>query len=71
MSADEPTIDKPDVELVPYEASSRVSTFMHPRVADIEGSAEIRSYMRDADGYLIEGRLARAGSGGQRDRTRR
>ena len=67
-----PTPDKPDVERVPYEASSRVSSFMNLRGADIEGSrdwgacgarflpapldrgAEIRCYMRDPDGYLIE-----------------
>lgn len=68
-----PTPDKPDVQLVPYEASSRVSSFMNLRVADIEASyrewlvrgarfltapldrgAEIRCYMRDPDGYLIE-----------------
>ena len=67
-----PTPDKPDVERVPYEASSRVSSFMNLRVADIDGSrdwrargahvltapldrgAEIRCYMRDPDGYLIE-----------------
>jgi catechol 2,3-dioxygenase-like lactoylglutathione lyase family enzyme len=66
------TPDRPDVERVPYEASSRVSSFMNLRVADIDGSrdwrargahvltapldrgAEIRCYMRDPDGYLIE-----------------
>lgn len=57
---------------MPYEASSRVSSLMNLRVADIDGtrdwrargarfltapfdrSAEIRCYMRDPDGYLIE-----------------
>jgi catechol 2,3-dioxygenase-like lactoylglutathione lyase family enzyme len=33
-----PTPDKPDVRRVPYEASSRVSSFMNLRVADIEAS---------------------------------
>jgi catechol 2,3-dioxygenase-like lactoylglutathione lyase family enzyme len=68
-----PTPDRPDVERVPYETSSRVSSFMNLRVADSEASyrdrrarrahvlaapldrgAEIRCYMRDPDGYLIE-----------------
>ena len=67
-----PTPDKPDVQLVPCEASSRFSSFVNLRVADIDGSrdrrargarfltaplnrsAEIRCYMRDPDGYLIE-----------------
>jgi catechol 2,3-dioxygenase-like lactoylglutathione lyase family enzyme len=68
-----PAPDRPDVERVPYEASSRVSSFMNLRVADIGASyrewlvrgthfltapldrgAEIRGYMRDPDGYLIE-----------------
>jgi hypothetical protein len=33
-----PTPDKPGVELVPYEASRRISSFMNLRVADIEAS---------------------------------
>jgi hypothetical protein len=33
-----PTPDKPDVELVPYEASRWISSFMNLRVADTEAS---------------------------------
>jgi catechol 2,3-dioxygenase-like lactoylglutathione lyase family enzyme len=68
-----PTPDKPDISLVPYEASNEVSSFLNLRVADIEAcyrdwngkganfltepidrEAEVRCYMRDPDGYLIE-----------------
>jgi catechol 2,3-dioxygenase-like lactoylglutathione lyase family enzyme len=68
-----PTQDKPGISLVPYEASSDVSSFLNLRVADIHASyrdwkakgatfvtapidrvAEVRCYMRDPDGYLIE-----------------
>jgi catechol 2,3-dioxygenase-like lactoylglutathione lyase family enzyme len=68
-----PTPDKPDISLVPYEASNEVSSFLNLRVADIETcyrdwkgkganfltepidrEAEVRCYMRDPDGYLIE-----------------
>ena len=68
MSADEPanTPDKPDVQLVPYEASSAISSFMSLRVADID------CYMSDPDGYevmqatgLVEGRLAEQAPAGR------
>jgi len=68
-----PTPDKPEVELVPYEASNAVSSFLNLRVADLKAcyrdwkakgaefltapldrGAELRCYMRDPDGYLIE-----------------
>lgn len=68
-----PTPDKPGISVVPYEASSEVSSFLNLRVADIEACyrewkakgadfvtepidrvAELRCYMRDPDGYLIE-----------------
>jgi catechol 2,3-dioxygenase-like lactoylglutathione lyase family enzyme len=68
-----PTPDKPDISVVPYEASNEVSSFLNLRVADIEACyrdwkakgadfvtepidrvAEVRCYMRDPDGYLIE-----------------
>jgi len=68
-----PTPDKPDISVVPYEASNEVSSFLNLRVADIEAcyrdwkakgadfmtepidrGAEVRCYMRDPDGYLIE-----------------
>jgi catechol 2,3-dioxygenase-like lactoylglutathione lyase family enzyme len=78
-----PTPDKPDVELVPNEATNRVSSFLNLRVADIQAcyrdwsakgaefltepldrGAEIRCYMRDPDGHLIEvGQSTRALSG--------
>jgi catechol 2,3-dioxygenase-like lactoylglutathione lyase family enzyme len=38
-----PTPDKPDVLLVPNEASSRVSSFVNLRVADIDGSRDGRA----------------------------
>ena len=38
-----PTPDTRDVERVPYEASSRVSSFMNLRVADIDGSRDWRA----------------------------
>jgi hypothetical protein len=38
-----PTPDRPDVERVPYEASSRVSSFTNLRVADIDGSRDWRA----------------------------
>jgi hypothetical protein len=31
-----PTPDKPDISVVPYEASNEVSSFLNLRVADIE-----------------------------------
>ena len=37
------TPDRPDVERLPYEASSRVSSFMNLRVADIDGSRDWRA----------------------------
>jgi catechol 2,3-dioxygenase-like lactoylglutathione lyase family enzyme len=68
-----PTPDKPDVTLVPNEATDRVSTFLNLRVADIQAcyrdwkargaefltepidrGAEVRCFMRDPDGFLIE-----------------
>jgi catechol 2,3-dioxygenase-like lactoylglutathione lyase family enzyme len=68
-----PTPDKPDVDLVPNEATDRVSSFLNIRVADIDAcyrdwsakgaefltepidrGAELRCYMRDPDGFLIE-----------------
>jgi catechol 2,3-dioxygenase-like lactoylglutathione lyase family enzyme len=68
-----PTPDKPDISVVPHEASNEVSTFLNLRVADIDACyrdwkakgasfvtepidrvAEVRCYMRDPDGYLIE-----------------
>src|SRR5262245_64297746 len=68
-----PTPDKPGISVVPYEASSEVSSFLNLRVADIDACyrdwkakgatfvtepldrvAEVRCYMRDPDGYLIE-----------------
>ena len=67
------TPDKRDVELVPNDATNRVSSFLNLRVADIHAcyrdwsakgaefltepidrGAEIRCYMRDPDGFLIE-----------------
>src|SRR5919206_2934713 len=68
-----PTPDKPDVDLVPNDATNRVSSFLNLRVADIQAcyrdwsakgaefltepidrGAEIRCYLRDPDGFLIE-----------------
>jgi catechol 2,3-dioxygenase-like lactoylglutathione lyase family enzyme len=57
-----PTPDKPGVTLEPSSEPGHASAFMNIRVADIaavykEWSArgdEIRCYMRDPDGHLIE-----------------
>jgi hypothetical protein len=37
-----PTPDKPDISVVPYEPSNEVSTFLNPRVADIDASGCLR-----------------------------
>jgi hypothetical protein len=40
---------------VNYEPGNTVSSFLNLRVANIQDcGAEIRCYMRDPDGYLIE-----------------
>lgn len=68
-----PTEDKPDVTLEAPSDTTRTSSFLNIRVADIEGThrawsarganfitdpvdrgAEIRCYLRDPDGHLIE-----------------
>ena len=57
-----PTPDKPDISVVNYEPGDTTSIFLNLRVADIDTcyrewsdrGAEIRCYMRDPDGYLIE-----------------
>ena len=56
-----PTPDRPDVERVPYEASSRVSSLMNLRVADING------YLIEAGQAtaLVQGRLAEQAPAGR------
>jgi catechol 2,3-dioxygenase-like lactoylglutathione lyase family enzyme len=58
-----PTPDKPGISVVSYEPGDTTSIFLNLRVADIQacyeewkskGEAEIRCYLRDPDGYLIE-----------------
>ncbi|MBV8735407.1 MAG: hypothetical protein JO120_11540 [Solirubrobacterales bacterium] len=60
-----PTPDKPDVILEPPSDPSVVDSFLNVRVADLEGAqfiteplnnhgAELRCYLRDPDGHLIE-----------------
>jgi catechol 2,3-dioxygenase-like lactoylglutathione lyase family enzyme len=57
-----PTPDKPGITVADYEPGDTTSIFMNLRVADIQAcyqdwkakGAEIRCYMRDPDGYLIE-----------------
>jgi catechol 2,3-dioxygenase-like lactoylglutathione lyase family enzyme len=64
-----PTPDKPGISVVNYEPGGTTSIFLNLRVADIQDwqakgaefvtppidrGAEIRCYIRDPDGYLIE-----------------
>src|SRR5882672_11283605 len=57
-----PTPDKPGISVVDYESRNTTSIFLNLRVADIQAcyeqwkakGAEIRCYLRDPDGYLIE-----------------
>jgi hypothetical protein len=62
-----PTPDRPDVECVPYEASSRVSSFVNLRVADIDGYRDWRARAAHVLTALVEGRLAEQAPGGRAD----